>query len=90
MPGFSKSQGKREKVKHAAEVIRKAPPVLLLGTLASVIDQGAALIFSATRDGGAVVLTLLDGDTKDKVYCENMDDLRTALTDLARDYATEG
>lgn len=85
---FSKSAGTREKVHTAAEVLRKAPPKLTLDTLACVVDNGAAVILSGTRDGGALVITLLDGDDKDKVYCEDVDDLREALTDLAGAYAT--
>lgn len=84
---FSKSAGSREKVHTAAETLRKSPPKLTLDTLALVIDNGAAVILSGTRDGSALVITLLDGDNKDKVYCEDVDDVREALTDLATAYA---
>lgn len=88
MSTFRNSKGTRERVKTASELLRKAPPKLLLDTLALVIDSGAAVILAATRDGGALVLTLLDGDDKDKVYCENAEEVREALTDLATAYTT--
>lgn len=86
---FKKSAGNRVQVHTAAETLRKAPPKLLLDTLAAVVDSGAAVILAGTRDGSALVITLLDGDGKDKVYCEDMDDLREALTDLATAYTTQ-
>lgn len=86
MPTFSKSAGSKVKVDTAAETLRKSPPKLTLDTLALVVSNGAAVILSGTRDGSALVITLLDGDTKDKVYCEDVDDVREALTDLAAAY----
>jgi len=88
MPKFTKSAGVKVQVHTAAETLRKAPPKLTLDVLALVVDSGAALIISATRDGSALVLTLLDGNDKDKVYCEDVDDLREALTDLAASYSS--
>jgi hypothetical protein len=87
MSTFSKSAGNRVKVDTAAETLRKSPPKLTLDTLALVVSNGAAVILSGTRDGSALVITLLDGDDKDKVYCEDVDDVREALTDLAARYA---
>lgn len=87
MPTFRNSAGSKTQVHTAAETLRKAPPKLTLDTIALVVDNGAAVILSATRDGSALVITLLNGNDKDKVYCEDVDDLREALTDLASTFA---
>lgn len=56
-------------------------------TIDCVVDAGAALIFSRTSDGGAIALTLLDGDTRRKVYCADQAALNEAFDELTRLYA---
>jgi len=85
---FSKGESGSAKKSTAPDLLRKAPKELFLNTIASVIDSGAAVILAATRSGDALVITLLDGDGKDKVYCTSVDELREALTDLAGAYVT--
>jgi len=67
----------------AKGVVSKAPPKLFLDTLALVIASGAAIMLGATRDGNTLVITLLDGELRDKVYITDLDEMRQALTDLA-------
>lgn len=83
---FSKGEQGGPKKATASDLLRRAPKELTLNTLASVIDSGAAIIIASTRNGDALVLTLLDGDSKDKVYISDVEELRTALTDLAAAY----
>jgi hypothetical protein len=40
-------------------------------------------MLGATRDGNTLVITLLDGELRDKVYITDLDEMRQALTDLA-------
>jgi len=90
MSVFSNGQKGGTKKSTAPDLLRKAPKELLLNTLAAVIDSGAAVILAATRSGDALVITLLDGDGKDKVYCSDIEELRSALSDLAAAYVTPG
>lgn len=88
MSVFKNGQPDGAKKTTAPDLLRKAPKELLINTVAAVVDSGAALIIAATRSGDALVITLLDGDGKDKVYCSTGEELRSALTDLAAAYAT--
>lgn len=87
MPVFSKGQSNTAKKTTAPDLLRKAPKELFLNTLALLVDNGAALIIAGTRSGDALVITLLDGDDREKVYPTTVDELREALTDLAAAYA---
>lgn len=84
---FGKKSADSAKQTTAPDLLTGAPPKLFLDTLALVIGQGAAVMLGGTRDGSAIVLTLLDGDRRDKVYIHDKDELREALTDLAADFS---
>lgn len=58
----------------------------LRDAITATVQMGAALMFSGTRDGGAVVLTLLDGDNRRKVYPTDVAELDAALTDLIESF----
>lgn len=88
MPVFSKGQASTAKKTTAPDLLRKAPRELFLNTLALVVDNGAAVIIASTRNGDALVLTLLNGDDKEKVYPTTLEELREALTDLAAEFGT--
>lgn len=49
-----------------------------------LLDAGCALILGATRDGGAVVLTILDGANRHRTYCGSEFELDQAV-DAVRD-----
>lgn len=42
-------------------------------------NAGCAAIVGATRDGGAMVLTILDGDTRHRTYCSTSAELQEAV-----------
>jgi len=67
----------------ASELIRKGPPKLFADTLAAVIETGAAVMLGGTRDGNTLVVTLMDGELREKQYCDDLDSWRQTLTDLA-------
>lgn len=47
--------------------------------LDTVLAQGCAFMFGLTRDGGAMVLTVLDGDERHRTYCSSQHDLEQAI-----------
>jgi hypothetical protein len=53
-----------------------------LRMLDTLIQAGCAAIIGATRDGGALVLTVLDGDTRHRTYCSTIEELDEAVTAL--------
>lgn len=56
-------------------------------TVDKILGAGCGLIIAGTRDGGAVVLTVLDGDTRHRTYCSSDTELEEALDSL-NDYYT--
>lgn len=60
---------------------------LLAVAILSAVEHGCALMFGATRDGGAVALTLLDGNDRHKLYPQNVQELDQALQDLVESLA---
>ncbi len=62
--------------------------VPLLGSaLDSVLQCGCAVLMGRTRDGGAVVLTVLDGSERYRTYCSNSDERKAAIRFMAEQYA---
>ena len=47
-----------------------------------VCRQGCAVMVGSTRDGGALVLTILDGETRHRTYCSNQDELDAAVESM--------
>lgn len=56
-------------------------------TVDKILSAGCGLIIARTRDNGALVLTVLDGDTRHRTYCSNNTELEEALDSL-NDYYT--
>lgn len=80
---FGSSRNGSARGKGAADLLRKGPQKLTADTLAAVIETGAAIMLGGTRDGNTLVITLLDGELREKQYCDDLDGWRQALTDLA-------
>lgn len=70
---FSNKNGRPKSAANLTEVGTFAKAVQLL------IDAGCALIVGKTRDGGAVVLTILDGEERHRTYCSNDAELEDAV-----------
>lgn len=66
------------------------PSFTEVGNLAHVLDAvcraGCAIMFGHTRDGGAVVITVLDGDNRYKQYCANADELERSAESIFAAY----
>jgi len=54
-----------------------------------VVAAGAAIMFSRTRDGGAIVVSVFDGDDRAKEYAAQLDELVEIFRQLAAAYAAE-
>lgn len=67
--------------KPAIDSLSSVDPELLRRFITSVVATGAALSISITRDYGAVVLTVLDGANKHKLYPSDAQELIQALED---------
>lgn len=61
----------------------KVDEAAILVALSNVTGAGAALLFAVTRDGGALVVTLCDGDQRYKLYANNVDEMGVHLRELA-------
>lgn len=51
-------------------------------TVYQVTNSGDAIMFSRTRDGGAVVLTVLSGDDRQKAYATGEEEVASLLADV--------
>jgi len=58
-----------------------------IGTaLDAILNQGCAVIIGTTRDGGALVITILDNDDRHRTYCSNEDELEEAISEIIQLY----
>lgn len=63
-----------------------APPLAeephLGGVVDKVLQSGCAIMFGHTRDGGALCITVLDGQERHRTYCAHDIELSNALAAL--------
>lgn len=52
-----------------------------------LLQAGCAMLIGQTRDGGALVLTILDGDTRHRTYCSNDSELQDAFDAIEEMYS---
>ncbi len=71
----------------ALDALRAVDASTLAVALLAVVENGCAFMVSATRDHGAICLTLLDGDRRHKVYPSSVQELNQALLDLSESFA---
>jgi len=55
----------------------------------SVLLAGAAVMLGATRDGGAIVITIFDGQDRHRTYCSNERELENAWASISAAYDVE-
>ena len=58
-------------------------------TIQVLLGAGCALIVGQTRDGGAVVLTILDGDNRHRTYCATYNELQEACDEIVKMYGDD-
>jgi hypothetical protein len=61
----------------------KVDEAAILIALSNVTKEGAALLFGKTRDGGALVLTVCDGDERLKLYATTHEEMGVHLREVA-------
>lgn len=66
----------------ALDALKAVDHDTLTAALLAVVEHGCALMIGATRDKGAISLTLLDGNERHRVYPTDVQELHQALTDL--------
>jgi hypothetical protein len=52
-----------------------------------VLTSGCAIMLGQTRDGGALVITILEGDNRHRTYCSDEQELDDAVTAMYENYA---
>jgi hypothetical protein len=57
----------------------EAPPALLASVVSAVVDGGDAILFGRTSDGGALLLQVLNGGGKHKLYPTSAEEVEAAL-----------
>jgi len=53
----------------------------------AALAKGCAVMIGTTRDGGAIVITILDGDDRHRTYCANSDELTAAADAMIELYS---
>jgi hypothetical protein len=71
----------------ASDTIRGVPDKFLRDCVAAIVTAGACVMFAATRNGDALVVTLLNGNEKGKVYVSSVQELKEALQDAVASVA---
>jgi len=70
-----------------------APSFTDINDVARLLDcvcrNGCALMVGHTRDGGAVVLTILDGDNRHRTYAANDGELQAAIDSALAAYSID-
>jgi len=68
-----------------------APQLADIAMAAQAIDRvvtaGNAVMLGQTRDGGAIVITILEGEQRHRTYCSNEQELDEAITAMFENYA---
>lgn len=65
----------------------EASPELIGELVAAVVSIGDAILFGATRDGGAIRVVLMSGEERESVYADTGEKLDT-LCRTVRDHIT--
>lgn len=73
----------------AIDGFRSVDGTLIRDAISAAISSGAAVSISCTRDFGALVLTLLDGNNKVKIYPTDAQEIAEAFADLKASFTKE-
>lgn len=73
----------------ALDALSSVDPGLFLRFVSVIVETGAAVSVSVTRDAGAIVLTVLDGSNKHKLYPSDLQELTVALEDGIASFTSE-
>lgn len=75
----------------AKRSLSSAPQLADTAMVAQAIDRvltaGCAIMFGHTRDGGALVITILEGENRHRTYCASDQELDDATSAMYENYA---
>ncbi len=74
--------GKRPSVPRVEDITR-VEAAAVGSTVVAALRAGLAVMFATTSDGGAVSVTLFDGDDRFRTYCVNDEELADALASIS-------
>lgn len=79
-----KAQGNRWQIQKSKQRIdwSEVDPGRLADLVISVSRAGAAVMFGTTRDGGALVVAVYDGDDRARYYCNSMAEFEILVEQL--------
>lgn len=86
---FAGGSAKNASYKGAIDGFSAVDGMLLRDAILAAIQSGAAVQLSLTRDWGALVVTVLDGNDRHKVYPTDAGEITQTLIDLRESYTTE-
>jgi hypothetical protein len=84
--GASDGTPKRWRTDRKSVSWSSGPPESMRDAIARITDNGAAILFSRTTDGGALVLQVLDGQERSKEYITEPGDIVPCLSWLLETY----
>lgn len=86
---FAGTKNTPQDYKPAVDGLNAVDGSILRAAIVACISSGAAVQFSCTRDMGALVVTVLDGNDRHKVYPSNAQEIAQAIEDLRDSFTTE-
>lgn len=82
---------KKNPFKNAMHIVGGRPKFNQVSDLQEALEllvaAGCAIMLGATRDGGAVVFTILDGDERHRTYCSNDAEFHAAIAAMLEMYS---
>jgi len=64
---------------HGVDRFKDVDPAKWMAAIMACLERGTGLLVSITSDGGAVSLTLYEGDTRARSYASSADELEELL-----------
>lgn len=58
----------------------------LVEAIDAALKAGCAIMFGQSRDGGTLVITILDGDARHRTYCSSEEELDAAIAAMVNMY----
>lgn len=70
---------KRSQETSAGAIVALCNPLTLTQVVAEMLTDGCAVMFGQTRDGAKLIVTIYDGDDREKEYIEDVEELESFL-----------
>lgn len=80
---FAKEKATARNSDNVQRMLEEISPELIRAAIRAAVENGACVMFAGTRDNGAIVVTLLNGQERAKAYPTSTPELEQCLQDLA-------